>query len=137
MASGADEQIASEEGNPQVEGPLPEAEEEIDAALDEKLPFPNARVVRILKENMKKEHQLRKEVRLAANNLVGQILADIAKAMDEEEFFTLGMDHFNRASRKYRTVDLQLKRMENTRKLLERQRSDLEEKIMHLEHLDE
>ena len=64
-------------------------EEEVDAALEEKLPFPTARVVRIIKENLKKEHQIRSEVKVAANILVGEVLKDIARQMDEEEYFTL------------------------------------------------
>lgn len=112
-------------------------EEEIDAALEEKLPFPTARVVRLIKENLKKEHQIKSEVKVAANVLVGEILKDIAKQMDEEEYFTLSMEHFNKAAKKYREVDLQLKRIENIRKMLEKQKADLEEKIMQIEKAEE
>ncbi len=112
-------------------------EEEVDAALDEKLPFPTARVVRIIKENMKKEHQIRSEVKIAANILAGEMLKDIARQMDEEEYFTLSIEHFNKAAKKYREVDLQLKRLENIKKMLEKQRADLEEKIMQIEKAEE
>ncbi len=112
-------------------------EEGIDAALEEKLPFPTARVVRIIKENLKKEHQIRSEVKIGANVLVGEILKDIARQMDEEEYFTLSIEHFNKAAKKYREVDLQLKRIENIKKMLEKQRADLEEKIMQIEKAEE
>ena len=117
--------------------PGPTGEEEVDAALDEKLPFPTARVVRILKENMKKEHQIRSEVKIAANILVGEVLKDIARQMDEEEYFTLSTEHFSKAAKKYREVDLQLKRIENIKKMLEKQRADLEEKIMQIDKAEE
>ncbi|MFH1470355.1 MAG: hypothetical protein ABIF01_01260 [Candidatus Micrarchaeota archaeon] len=112
-------------------------EEEVDAALDEKLPFPTARVVRIIKENMNKEHQIRSEVKIAANILAGEILKDIARQMNEEEYFTLSIEHFNKAAKKYREVDLQLKRIENIKKMLEKQRADLEEKIMQIDKAEE
>ncbi len=113
------------------------AEEGIESELEEKLPFPSARVVRIIKNNLKKEHQIRSEVKVAANVLLGEILEDIAKQMDEEEYFTLSIDHFNKAAKKYREVDLQLKRIENIRKMLEKQRAELEEKIMQIENAEE
>jgi len=112
-------------------------EEEIDAELEEKLPFPTARVVRLIKENLKKEHQIKSEVKIAANTLLGEILKDIASQMDEEEYFTLSMEHFSKAAKKYREVDLQLKRIENIKRMLEKQRADLEEKIMQIEKADE
>ncbi|MFH1447287.1 MAG: hypothetical protein ABIG39_00340 [Candidatus Micrarchaeota archaeon] len=112
-------------------------EEGVNAELEEKLPFPTARVVRLIKKNLKKEHQVRSEVKIAANVLLGEIIEDIAKQMDEEEYFTLSIDHFNKASKKYREVDLQLKRMENIKKMLEKQRAELEEKIMQIEKAEE
>ena len=101
------------------------------------LPFPNARVVKILKKNFQKEHQIRRDVKMAANDLLGKILMDIAKAMDNEEFYTLSIEHFNKASRKYRTVDLQAKRFERIKRLLMRQRAELEEVIMEMEQTEE
>lgn len=101
------------------------------------LPFPNARVVKILKSNFQKEHQIKKDVKIAANELLGRILEDIAKAMDTEEFYTLSIEHFNKASKKYRTVDLQLKRFQKIKQLLIKQRAELEEAIMEMEQFEE
>ena len=112
-------------------------EDEVDAELEEKLPFPTARVVRLIKENLKKEHQIKSEVKVSANILLGEILKNIAGQMDEEEYFTLSLEHFNGAAKKYREVDLQLKRIENIKKMLEKQRADLDEKIMQIEQAEE
>ncbi|MEM3555703.1 MAG: hypothetical protein QXF56_03240 [Candidatus Micrarchaeia archaeon] len=101
------------------------------------LPFPNARVVKILKNNFQKEHQIRRDVKIAANELLGKILEDIAKAMDNEEFYTLSIEHFNKASKKYRTVDLQAKRFQKIKQLLMKQRAELEEVIMEMEQFEE
>ncbi|MEW6329565.1 MAG: histone-like protein [Candidatus Micrarchaeota archaeon] len=114
-----------------------ELEPDIPLEQETKLPFPSARVVRIIKQNFKKAHQIKSDVKIAANELLGEILADIAQRMDEEEFFTVSIEHFNKAARKYKMVDVQEKRMQNIRKLLEKQRGELEEKIMQLEHADE
>jgi len=97
------------------------------------LPFPNARVVRILKKNFQKEHQIRRDVKISANELLGRILEDVAKAMDNEEFYTLSIEHFNKASKKYRSVDLQAKRFARIKQLLMKQRAELEEVIMEME----
>ncbi len=111
--------------------PVQEEEEEIEG-----LPFPNARVVKILKENMKREHQIKKEVKIEANKFLGEIAADIARGMDNEEFFTLSVEHFNKAARKYREVGLTQKRIERIKKILEKQRAELDEIISEiaLEH---
>ncbi|MEM3030269.1 MAG: hypothetical protein QXH27_00900 [Candidatus Micrarchaeia archaeon] len=122
-----EEKVAAEEA----------AGEEIPEEEEAKLPFPTARVVRIIKENLQKEHQLKSDVKIAANKLLGDILTDIARAMDKEEFYTLSIEHFNKAARKYRAVDLQAKRIERIRKLLEKQRSELEEALLQLELSEE
>jgi len=101
------------------------------------LPFPNARIVKILKKNFQKEHQIRRDVKIAANELLGKILKDIAKAMDNEEFYTLSIEHFNKASKKYRIVDLQVKRFGRIKQLLIKQRAEIEEVVMEMEQSEE
>ncbi|OIO26825.1 hypothetical protein COX86_00915 [Candidatus Micrarchaeota archaeon CG_4_10_14_0_2_um_filter_60_11] len=114
---------------------VPEAhvEDELSEAEDEKLPFPNARVVRIVKENLKKEHQIRYEVKIAANVLLKEILADISQTMDNEEYFTLSIEHFNKAARKYKEIALNQKRIRRVQKVLEKQRAELDEIITEIE----
>lgn len=106
--------------------------DEIDEESDN-LPFPNARVVRIIKENLKKEHQIKRDVKEGANILLGNILADVAQSMDNEEFFTLSVEHFNKAARKYREIGLNQKRIRKIQKVLEKQRAELDEIIAEIE----
>jgi predicted nucleotide-binding protein (sugar kinase/HSP70/actin superfamily) len=115
-------------GGQAAEEEVPEEEEE---ALG--LPFPNARVVRIIRENLKREHQLKFDVKVAANKMLGDILADISKSMDDEEYFTLSIEHFNKASRKYREIELQQKRIRKIKALLEKQRAELDEVVAEIE----
>ena len=110
------------------EPPLIEADEE---SLH--LPFPNARVVRIIRENMKREHQIKSDVKLAANKLLGEILADISQSMDAEDYFTISTEHFNKASRKYKEIALNQKRIRRIQKVLEKQRAELDEIVTEIE----
>jgi len=100
---------------------------------EERLPFPTARVVRIIKENLTKEHQIRAEVKLAANEFLGDVLKDIAQEMDKEEVFTLNTEHFNRAVKKYRMIEWQQKRINRIKKLLEKQRAEIDEVITEID----
>ena len=108
-------------------------EKEIPPEEEEKLPFPTARVVKIIKENLSKPHQIRAEVKIAANEFLGEILSDIAKEMDKEEVFTLNLEHFNKAIRKYKMIDYQRKRIEKIKKLLEKQKAEIDEIISAIE----
>ncbi|MBI5225989.1 hypothetical protein HY994_01980 [Candidatus Micrarchaeota archaeon] len=107
--------------------------DDISEEESEKLPFPNARVVHIIKENLKREHQVKREAKLAANELLGEILSDISQTMDNEEYFTLSIEHFNKAARKYREIGLNKKRIIRIKKVLEKQRAELDEIIAEIE----
>ena len=107
-----------------------------DEAEDEEsehLPFPNARVVKIIKSNLKSPHQLKRDVKEGANVLLGEILADISASMDKEEFFTLSSEHFSKAARKYKEIALNQKRIKRIQKVLEKQRAELDEIIAEIE----
>ena len=106
---------------------------EVEDAESPQLPFPNARVVKIIKENLKQGHQIKQDVKVSANELLGAILADIAQSMDEEEYFTLSIEHFNRAARKYREIGLNQKRIRRIKKVLEKQRAELDEIVAEIE----
>jgi histone H3/H4 len=108
-------------------------EEELSEEEDEKLPFANARVVRIIKANLKNEHQVKMDVKMAANQLLGEILEDIAQSMDKEDHFTLSIEHFNKAARKYREIGLNKKRMLRIQKVLEKQRAELDEIVTEID----
>jgi len=115
---------------------IPEAQvegEELEDEESENLPFPNARVVRIIKANLKNPHQVKYDVKVAANELLGDILTDVSQRMNEEEYFTLSIEHFNKASRKYREIGLQQKRINRIKKILEKQRAELDEIIAEIE----
>ncbi len=119
--------VAQEAAAEVVEG------EEAEDAESPSLPFPNARVVKIIKENLKREHQIKRDVKVGANELAGQIIADVAQSMDNEEYFTLSIEHFNKAARKYREIHLNQKRIMRIKKVLEKQRAEIDEIIAEIE----
>ena len=107
--------------------------DELPPEEEEKLPFPTARVVRIIKENMTKPHQIRAEVKVAANEFLGGVLKDIAREMDKEEVFTLNPEHFNKAIKKYKMIEYQQKRIDRIKKLLEKQRAEIDEVVAEID----
>lgn len=106
--------------------------EEISDELETSLPFPNARIVNNVKCNFEKEHQIKKEVKIALNKLLGQILDDISREMDKSEYHTISLDTFNMASRKYREIDFNEKRLMKVKKLLEKQKAELDEVVSEI-----
>lgn len=117
--------------NAETPSPAEEGEDVDDES--EYLPFPNARVVRIIKQNLTNEHQIKRDVKVGANILLGDILADISRSMNDEEYFTLSIEHFNKAAKKYRDIALNQKRIVKIKKLLEKQRAEIDEQIAQLE----
>ncbi len=126
-----EQQVASQAQAPveDVEGDEMSEEE----AESEHLPFPNARVVRIIRENLKNDHQIKRDVKEAANTLLGSILSDISAGMDAEPYHTLSIEHFNKACRKYREISLNEKRIRRIKKVLEKQRAELDEIIAEID----
>lgn len=123
--------VEETEEQPASEGAEQEISEVEEAVL--RLPFPNARVVKIIKDNLRNPHQIKRDVKIAANKLAGEILADIAQSMDAEEYFTLSIEHFNKAARKYREIALNQKRIRRIQRVLEKQRAELDEIITEIE----
>lgn len=109
------------------------SEVELSPEEEEKLPFPTARVVRLMKESLTKPHQIRAEVKVAANEFLGDIMKDISQEMDKEEVFTLTTEHFNKAVKKYKMIAYQAKRIEKIKKLLEKQKTEVEEVVMEID----
>ncbi|MBL7206738.1 MAG: hypothetical protein ISS36_04030 [Candidatus Aenigmarchaeota archaeon] len=71
-----------------------EMEEIIDEETGEKLPFPEAAVVRIMKRNMDGEKMIRKEVKIAMNKWLGDICANISKEMDKFPYVMMNLNEF-------------------------------------------
>lgn len=57
-------------------------EDELDEEENEKLPFPNAVVVRLLRQHISKRKQIKKRARVELNIWLGKMVEQIAKKLD-------------------------------------------------------
>ncbi len=87
-----------EEQNTDVNTPSEEAEEE------EGLPFPRARVVSIMREEIK-DKQIRSEVKEAMNIWLGALLKKLAKEMSSTQYGSVGISDFQRATKPYDMIE--------------------------------
>ena len=79
----------------------PVAEEVIEDQDDDSLPFPRARVVRIIKSEIGNSKQLRSEVKDAINLWLGNLLKRVAREMGDTQFGSVGLADFSRATKPY------------------------------------
>jgi len=85
-----------------------EAEEEVDASLEQKLAFPTAAVVREMKRYIAKDKMIRKEVKVAMNKFLADIVKDISQSMDKFPYSVVDYRMFEDAIKPYKRVkDLQ------------------------------
>jgi hypothetical protein len=83
-------------------------EEEVDAALEQKLAFPTAAVVREMKKYIAKDKMIRKEVKIAMNKFLAEIVKDLAQTMDKFPYSVVDYRMFDEAVKPYKRVkDLQ------------------------------
>src|SRR3990172_10951507 len=97
----ADEQvneIATEEPS-EVEETTENAAEE-----DETVPFPRARVVRLMKEEIKNKI-LRSEVKEAMNMWLGDLTRKLAKEMGSTQYASVSLADFQRATKPYDMIE--------------------------------
>jgi hypothetical protein len=85
-----------------------EVEEEVDASLEQKLAFPTAAVVREMKKYIAKDKMIRKEVKLAMNKFLADIVKDISQSIDKFPYSVVDYRMFEDAIKPYKRVkDLQ------------------------------
>ena len=74
-------------------------EEQIDENEDdESMPFPRARVVRLLRASITEGKQIRSEVKDSMNLWLGNIVAKVAREMDNSPYGSIGLADFQRAT---------------------------------------
>ncbi|MEM5798059.1 MAG: hypothetical protein QXP39_01455 [Candidatus Aenigmatarchaeota archaeon] len=80
-------------------------EEEIPAEEEEKLPFPNAAVVRLMRANLDKEKIIKKEVKIAMNKWLGSLCEAVAREMNKVPYVSITRYDFDRATDIYRRLE--------------------------------
>ena len=61
---------------------------------DESMPFPRARVVRLLRASITEGKQIRSEVKDSMNLWLGNIVAKVAREMDNSPYGSIGLADF-------------------------------------------
>ena len=91
--------MAEEEIKPTESGPSEE---------DSGLPFPRARIVSIMKGEIK-DRQIRSEVKNAINEWLGNLLKRVSQEMGRTQYGSIGMADFHRATKAYDMMEEILK----------------------------
>ncbi len=98
-----------------------ESEEE-----DESLPFPNARVVALMKKYLSSDKMIRSEVKKAMNRFLEDIVADVCKRMDQFPYAMVDYWMFEKAIEPYKRMDYIDKEKERLIKHLDAIEKDIE-----------
>ncbi len=85
--------------------PGEESEDDISEEEEEKLPFPNAAIVRIMKSQMDGEKMLKKEVKLAMNRWLGNLCASVSKEMNRFPYVMMHLHEFQKATEMYTSME--------------------------------
>lgn len=100
----ADEEQMEKEAPQEVEESTGE-EEETAPEEDNGLPFPRARVVSIMRNEIGKAKQIRSEVKEAVNIWLGNLLRKIAREMGNTQYGSVGIADFQRATKPYDLIE--------------------------------
>ena len=98
-------------------------EEEIS---EEKLPFPNAAVVRLLRANLDKDKIIKKEVKIAVNRWLGELCEAVAKELNKTPYTTVTRYDFEKATEIYRKLEKFAEEKERILAHLEAIKKDIE-----------
>ncbi len=82
-----------------------ETEEEVSEEEAEKLPFPTAAVVRLMKKNLDSEKMIKKEVKVGMNKWLGSLCEKVSKEMNKFPYVTMHLNEFKEAKRVYEDLE--------------------------------
>ncbi|MBI4214939.1 hypothetical protein HY546_03000 [archaeon] len=88
----------------QQNGGAQPSEEEVSLEEEQKLPFPTAAVVREMKKSINSSKMVRKEVKVAMNKFLGEIVRDVSARIDKYPYAMIDYRMFEDAIRPYRQV---------------------------------
>ena len=103
-----------------------EAEEEVDTELEEKLPFPTACIVRLMKAHMDKEKMIKKDVKIAMNKWLGSLVEKVSKEMNKLPYVMMHIHEFQQAIREYEDIEEFRREKERILAHMEAMKQDIE-----------
>ncbi|MBI4182256.1 MAG: hypothetical protein HY520_04790 [Candidatus Aenigmarchaeota archaeon] len=108
------------------------AEEEVSEEEEEKLPFPTAAIVRLMKARMDQDKMIKKEVKIAMNKWLGSLAMQVSKDMNKFPYVMMHLHEFQKAIEPYTSMeafqkekDRILSHMDAIKKDIERLERDL------------
>jgi len=111
-------------------------EEEIAPELEAKLPFPNAAVVRVMREVIDRDKILSKRVKIEMNKWLAEICREIAKDLNKTPYAKIEGDDFANAITKYKLFEDLDRQKQRISKSLLRISEDAQALISELEKIE-
>ncbi len=102
---------------------------------EEGLPFPNARVVAIMRKYLAHDKMIKSEVKKAMNRFLEQVVADVCKRMDQYPYAMVDYWMFEKAIEPYGKVKVLGEEKERVIKHLETMRTDVEALIRDIKNV--
>ncbi|MFH1425047.1 MAG: hypothetical protein ABIG20_05285 [archaeon] len=106
---------------------------EQELADEERLPFPNARVVAHMKSSLDKEKMIRARVKKEMNEWLGEMCKRVAKDMNKSPYTVIEAGDFHRAIKKYEQLEEIAKQKERMLVYLDRIKQDCNMMIGEIE----
>ncbi|UCD03978.1 MAG: hypothetical protein JSW73_05610 [Candidatus Woesearchaeota archaeon] len=104
---------------------------------DDTLPFPNARVVKIMRKTIGTDKQIRSSVKKEMNLWLGDLLKRISKEMGNTQYGSVSLADFKRATKPYDQIEDILKDEERLLLSLEKIRMDSDHVIREMQRFFE
>ncbi len=118
------------------EAKQPKAEEDMSEEEMAKLPFANAEVVRLMKQNMTQDKMIRKEVKVAMNKFLEKIVGKVCERLDKYPYVMMEYSMFKEAVRPYENMDAWELEKERVIKYLEKIKADCDHLINSIRGLE-
>ena len=116
----------------QEEQEAPVEAEETASEDDNGMPFPRARVVSIMRNEIGKAKQIRSEVKEAMNLWLGNLLKKVSREMANTQYGSVGIADFQRATKPYDLIEDIIKDEERLLLSLEKLKADSDHVIREM-----
>ena len=93
------------EEQPKEEKPQEPEESDDDIDAKEKLAFPTAAVVRVMRKKLDREKMIRKEVKVAMNKWLQRICENVSKDMNKFPYVVMNINEFKEGVRIYEDLE--------------------------------
>ena len=101
-------------------------EDEISEEEEQKLPFPNATIVRLMKNVMDGDKMIKKEVKIAMNKWLGNLCRNVSLEMNKFPYVMMHLHEFRKATETYSNLENFYKEKERILAHMEAIKKDIE-----------